>query len=232
MKKNKIAIILPAFNEGRVIKNTLKDLKEELSKDKTNSYKLIVINDGSTDLTKKLSIKNSDIVLTHRINRGLGAALATGLEYVKRSRSFNYAITFDSDGQHNPKDIKKAVLALKNGYDVVIGSRFLSKDQEFPKLRKIILQISNIITYIFFQVWTTDSQSGFRGFNKKAIETIKIRTNKMEVSSEFFAEIKKNHLKLKEIPIKVKYTKYSLSKGQSNLNGVKVLIKLLYQLAK
>ena len=230
--KNNIAIILPAFNEAKVIKKTLNKLKAELKKDKTNNFTLIVIDDGSTDKTKSIANKLAHVVLHHRINRGLGAALATGLEYVRRNKGFNYAITFDSDGQHNPKDIKKAILALKKGSDVVIGSRFLTSNHQFPKFRKLILQASNLITYLFFHVWTTDSQSGFRGFNQKAINTIRIRTNKMEVSSEFFAEIKKNHLKFTEIPIKVKYTKYSLSKGQSNSNSFLVLIKLIYKLAK
>jgi len=231
-KKNNIAIILPAFNEAKVLRKTLTSLTNELKKDKNHHFTLIVIDDGSTDKTKSIASNIADVVLHHRINRGLGAALATGLEYVRRSKSFDYAITFDSDGQHNPKDIKKAILALNKGYDVVIGSRFLSKNHQFPKFRKLILQVSNLITFLFFHVWTTDSQSGFRGFNQKAINTIKIRTNKMEVSSEFFAEIKKNHLKFTEIPIKVKYTKYSLSKGQSNSNSFLVLIKLLYKLAK
>ena len=79
-------------------------------------------------------------------------------------------------------------------------------------------------------MWVSDSQSGFRGFNKKALQKINLVTNSMEVSSELYGEIKKNKLKFTEVPISVKYTEYSLSKGQTNLNSLNILIKLVYKL--
>lgn len=226
---NRVAIIFPAFNEVRVIGQTIKAVRAELQKDLSNDYTLIVIDDGSNDKTFDVAKSVADVVLHHRHNRGLGAALATGIEYVKRKKCFDFCVTFDSDGQHNPKDIVKAVEVLRKGNDVVIGSRFLHAKQNFPKLRKTILQFSNIVTYLFFGISTTDSQSGFRAFKANAINKLELRTNRMEVSSEFFAEIKRNQLLCAEIPIIVKYTAYSLKKGQSNLESIKVLVKLFYR---
>lgn len=228
MPKTPVAIIIPAYNEAKVLKNTLKDVKATLAASSI-APTLIVINDGSTDQTQSIAEKYADVVLTHRVNRGLGAALSTGIEYVKRSDKFQHLVTFDSDGQHNSNDIIKAVKSLTGGFDVVIGSRFLHAKQQFPKMRKVVLKLSNFITYLFFQVWTTDSQSGFRALDAKAFHAITLHANRMEVSSEFFAEIKKHHLKFTEIPITVKYTDYSLAKGQSNLNSMRVLVKLLYK---
>jgi glycosyltransferase involved in cell wall biosynthesis len=223
-------IVLPAYNEQSVISTTIKHLKRALSQLKKYRFKIVVVDDGSTDNTFALARKSADVVLRHRFNRGLGAALATGLEYARRHQEFSLAVTFDSDGQHYPQDIIRVIKPLEQKFDVVIGSRFLKADNKIPFFRKLILKISNLATFIFFAVWTTDSQSGFRAFNRRAIDLIKLTSNKMEVSSEFFAEIKRNKLRFTEIPISVRYTPYSLAKGQTNLNSFHILLKLIYKL--
>jgi len=83
------------------------------------------------------------------------------------------------------------------------------------------------MTWLFFGLWTTDSQSGLRGFNRRAIDTIDVRMDRMEVSSEFIKEIHERRWRLAEIGIPAIYTEYSLSKGQSFLVGVKTAAKLI-----
>lgn len=227
----KTAIIIPAYNEAKVIKETLLDIQKYLKKTRQNNTHLVVVDDGSTDNSGSIAQKYCDFLLTHKKNCGLGASLATGIEFAKRN-NYDFCITFDSDGQHDPKDIGKALKKLKNSYDIVIGSRFIGSHSNMPKIRRKILFISNLVTFLFFGVWTTDSQSGFRGLSKKAIQQIRIKSNRMEVSSEFFGEIKRLKLKFTEIPIHVRYTKYSLSKGQKNTNSANVLLKLFYMLSR
>jgi len=99
-----------------------------------------------------------------------------------------------------------------------------------PLDRLIISHLSNLLTFLFYGVWSTDSQSGLRAFNKKAIKCITIKTDRMEVSSELLKEIKKNKLRFKEIPIKPIYTEYSRQSGQSNLNSLNVAVKMLLRL--
>ena len=96
-----------------------------------------------------------------------------------------------------------------------------------PWYRRLMNRFANIVTYTLFQIWTTDSQSGFRAFSLNAAHKLDLQTNKMEVSSEILHKIHANKLKFKEIPIKAIYTDYSLSKGQNFFEGVKTLIKLL-----
>ncbi len=223
----KLLIIVPAYNEAEVITSTLNDLQQFLRKSKL-SADILVVDDGSTDQTGELALSSADLLLTHRRNRGLGAALATGIEYAKRS-NYDYCITFDSDGQHEANDILKAISKLESGFDIVIGSRFIGTHSGMPSARRTVLYLGNVITFLFFGVWTTDSQSGFRGLSKRAIESIVIKSNRMEVSSEFFGEIVRHKLKFIEIPIHVRYTKYSLSKGQKNTASASVLLKLLYR---
>ncbi|NMB57390.1 glycosyltransferase family 2 protein [Candidatus Beckwithbacteria bacterium] len=226
----KLCIILPAYNEAQVIGKVLIDLQDFIrTKLKDLDISILVIDDGSSDDTLEIAQKAKVIVLHHIINRGLGGALATGLEFAKKN-NFDLALTMDSDGQHSFTDIPKAIKpVLANQADVVIGSR-MSKYRDMPFDRVVINFLSSLITLLLFGIWTTDSQSGFRVFNKKALTLLNLKTQRMEVSTEIFAEIKKNHLQFCEVPIKVIYTEYSRQKGQRNLNSINILIKLFLRL--
>lgn len=223
----KFAIIIPAYNEAKVIKTTLQSLCRDLAQQKI-SAQLIVVDDGSTDNTGNIALPYCDYLLSHRRNCGLGAALATGIEFAKRN-SFDACVTFDADGQHDGKDISIALHTLNAGMDIVTGSRFLGSHSGMPPFRRLILLFGDLITFLFFGVWTTDSQSGFRALSHRAIQGLNLKSNRMEVSSEFFGEIKRLKLKYGEIPIHIRYTQYSLSKGQKNSSSANVLLKLLYR---
>lgn len=217
-------IIIPAYNEEKVVEEVIKELPKEVL-GKRLDY--LVINDGSTDKTAEvLKMINANFV-SHPINRGLGAALGTGLEYA-RNKNYDFAITLDADGQHDPKEIGNLIKPiLEDKDDFVIGTRIYKKGM--PLTRKVLTFMASLATFTFTGVWTTDSQSGFRAFSKNAIEKIRIEVDRMEVSTEFFNQAKKNHLKYKEIAITPIYTNYSLKKGQNMLNSFNILLKLLFK---
>lgn len=222
-------VVLPAFNEEKVIGRILVTLKNTLKSFSDWQSQIVVVDDGSSDKTNIISEKLGVLVLKHPINRGLGGALATGFHYARLKKA-DFLVTMDSDGQHEPADIIKILKPLsENKVDIVIGTRNIFK---MPADRKIITFLSSLLTFFLFGVWCNDTQSGFRGFNNKAIEKIEIKTQRMEVSSEFFSEIKRNKLKFIEVPIKVIYTSYARQKGQSNLNSLKVFLRLLLRLAR
>lgn len=220
----KLVIIVPAFNEEEMIGQVIDQLVQK--KPKNMDAEIVVVNDGSWDKTGSEAKKRKVTVISHLINRGLGGALGTGLAYARKVRA-DLAVTFDADGQHNPDDVEKVLKPLiEKKADVVIGSRLIGKSH-MPSDRKILNYIANITNFLLWGVWVTDSQSGLRGFAKSAIEKIEIKMNRMEVSSEFLKEAGRHNLSIEEVPIKATYTRYSLGKGQKDMNAVNIFIKLL-----
>jgi len=213
-------IVIPAYNEEKTIGQVIRGLKKQYLKN------IIVVNDGSHDETAKIAERAGAKVYTHIINRGLGGALGTGIAAALRNNAEIIA-TCDADGQHNPSDVKRAIDFLReNSLDVVIGSRLINSEG-MPVSRRFGNRAFNLVTFLLFGLYSTDTQSGLRVFSRKAAEKISIKTNKMEVSSEIIKEISRNNLKLGEIPIKAIYTDYSLQKGQKSLNGFNILYKLI-----
>ncbi len=214
----KIVAVIPAYNEATTIASVL---------DQTRSFvdQMIVINDGSTDQTAEIAKAHGALVVSHVINRGLGAAIGTGFAIAQKLDA-DVAITLDADGQHDPSEIPKFIKVIEEGADVVIGSRMLVRG-EMPWYRVCANMLGNLSTFVLFGALVTDSQSGYRAFTKHALSKVEIKTNRMEVSSELVAEAKAHRLTLKEVPIKAIYTDYSLSKGQSFFVGIKTLFQLI-----
>jgi len=215
----KIAALIPAYNEAQTIAEVLEHTRPHVDV-------MLVVDDGSSDRTAEIAHAQGALVVSHVINRGLGAAIGTGFAAAKKM-NVDVVITLDADGQHDANEIPVFVKAIQNGADMVIGSRMLTGFKGMPWYRRVAQLLGNVVTLVLFGAWVTDSQSGFRAFNRYALDKIEIKTNRMEVSSELVAEAKRNQLALKEVPIKAIYTEYSLSKGQSFFVGVKTLVKLV-----
>ncbi|MCX7771440.1 MAG: glycosyltransferase family 2 protein, partial [Proteobacteria bacterium] len=163
------------------------------------------------------------------LNRGKGAAVKTGVEYAKLKNP-EIIITFDADGQHNPKDIKKIIDVFDDNIDIVLGSRFLNKKNKLPFFNKIANFFANFLVWFIYGLYVSDSQSGFRGYSKKAYNLIEIDSHEYDFESRIIYEIVRHKLKYKEIPIDVFYTKYSMSKKQKQnlINGIKTFLKIIF----
>ena len=223
----KVLVIIPAYNEGEVLDGVIRNIKAELQSAKDSGADVIVVNDGSNDNTKAVAEKNTTTI-SHLVNMGSGAATRTGLEYAKRN-NYYYAVTIDADGQHLATDLTKVINKLvSENYDLVIGSRLLNTEG-MPSHRVFGNKLLNLVTGIIFGVRVTDSQSGLKGFSRKAIEKIDIRSNGFEFCSEIVWRAKQANLKIIEVPIKAVYTDYSLAKGQSNINALRIIKNLIMQ---
>lgn len=221
----KLTIVIPACNEASSIDRVLKGLRElDLP---SIEKEILVVDDGSSDETSSVAQAGGAAVIRHLINRGLGAALGTGIR-AACERGADLVVTFDADGQHAAEDIPRVIAPLLDGKaDLVIGSR-MQKLGNMPWFRRVANHLANLITWLLFGVRTTDSQSGLRAFSRFAAKKIEITANNYEVSSEIFREIRHHSLKVVEIPILSIYSRYSLSKGQGFLMGFKTLFRLIF----
>jgi glycosyltransferase involved in cell wall biosynthesis len=215
-------IVIPAYNEETTVAPVVRDATRVADL-------VVVVDDGSRDATAALAAEAGAIVVRHALNRGLGGALGTGIAAALKLDA-TAIVTMDADGQHRASDAERMFARLaEDNVDFVIGSRMLGGPEggKMPLHRQLLNRIGNVLTYLLFGVWVTDSQSGLRGLSRRAAEGIDLRTNGMEVSSEFIKELREKRWRLAEISIPAIYTSYSLSKGQSLFGGVKTAAKLI-----
>jgi glycosyltransferase involved in cell wall biosynthesis len=209
-----VTIGIPAFNEEKNIAGIISKLKKYADT-------IIVCDDGSTDLTGKISEELGAIVITHEKNKGYGASI-NSLFLKAKELETNVFVTFDADGQHRVEDIPIVTEpVINNKAEIVIGSRFLElKSEEMPNYRKVGIKLITKVTNLSIKEKLTDSQSGFRAYSKKALDEIIPSDEGMGVSTEILIKASSLDLKIAEVPIKVSYegetsTKDPISHGSS-----------------
>jgi len=207
----KTAIIIPAYNEEETIANIIKRAKKYGT--------VIVVNDASKDKTQEIAKRSGAIVLSHKANRGLGAALRTGFEKAIKS-GYDIAVTLDADGQHNPDDIPKLLNKINDNYDFVLGSRDLSK---YPIIKRIGNLCLNFLTNIISGTNLKDTESGFRGFKIASLKKLNLKSERYEIAAEIIYEVGRN--KLKSTNVFVSSPVYR--KGVGVVDGFKNFIYIL-----
>ena len=194
----KIAVGIPAFNEQKNIKRLILQLQ-------SITDTIIVCNDGSEDSTGSLAKKLGAFVIEHPKNLGYGASIRS-IFHKAKEMNCDVLVTFDADGQHRIEDIKTVLQPIKNKEaDIVIGSRFLEKNEEVPSYRKIGIKAITKLTNAYSGKELTDSQSGFRAYTKKVLEKCTPSESGMGVSTEILMKAFKNNFKILEVPIIVLY---------------------------
>lgn len=219
-------IVVPAYNEELIIRETLQEIRA------AGYENIMVVDDGSQDTTYEAARTIPGIVaLRHRLNRGKGAATKTGIEAAKLLGA-NIIVTIDADGQHNPTDITRLTAPIRDdNCDVVLGTR-LKDPRGMPWYKVLANHIGNAITWYFYGLWVSDSQSGFRAYSRYAAELINTKTDRYEYDSEVIREIYLYKLQYQEVPIEVRYTEYSMGKvhKQGFTNGLKTFYKIVWNL--
>lgn len=221
MKKKEVFIIIPAYNEEKILESIISNIRKE------NFSNIIVVDDGSTDRTYQKAKKCNVIVLRHSLNRGKGAAIKTGMEAAKLLNA-HIVVTIDGDGQHNPEDIHNMLNILRQGYDVVLGTR-MAEIKSMPFIKRIMNYSANAILWILYGIWVSDSQCGLRLYSKKALYSIDTIHDQYEYDSEIIRELKQKKLTYTETPIKTLYTSYSMNKKKKQTleGGIKTLMRLV-----
>lgn len=217
-----VVIALPAYNEEKHIADVVTGALQ-------HANTVLVVDDGSTDKTAEVAEEAGAIVIKHPSNQGYGAALKT-IFSISRKMDAEALVTIDADGQHNPSDIKNLIKKLESGADVVIGSRFLEISSTIPIYRRFGMKLLDLLTTAAGVNKITDSQSGFRAYNKKAIQDLHLSSKGMSAGSEILIQISERNLNIKEIPINVRYDIDDTSTHNPVVHGISVFTDIFGQI--
>lgn len=219
---HRVFVIVRAYNEAAVLGSTLHLLMPF-------GYSIVVVDDGSQDGTKSIAKQFSVHYVQHAVNLGPGAALQTGITYAVQNGA-DVIITFDADGQHPASQIPTLIAPiLADECDVVIGSRFLNPDDLalVPRAKRFVLRVGRIVSGVLAGVWLTDTHNGFRAFSRKAAEKIRVQETGFAYATELLDQIRRNRLRLEELPATIRYSEYSRQKGQKLSNSMNIVLDLL-----
>ena len=211
---------LPAYNEEGVIGNLIKKILPLVDS-------VVVCDDGSTDLTSKEAKDAGAFVITHSKNKGKGAALQSLFDFARHSNA-DVIVTIDGDGQFLPEEIPKLTKDIEDGKsDIVIGYRF-ETEKDMPKYRKFGNKVFDELSKKASNLNLRDTQSGFRAYSKKAINTINFKNDGFVADSEILIDASTKKLTISEQHVTVLYNTGTRTSTQNPIRqGGSVLIHLL-----
>jgi glycosyltransferase involved in cell wall biosynthesis len=197
----KVLIVIPCYNEEASLPSVLPELQQITLPD-SYQMEILVINDCSKDNTSAVAKRYQATVIDLPVNLGIGGAVQTGILYA-RNNGFDLAIQLDGDGQHPPKELPKMVsFHLQTGANVVIGSRFLEKEGfQSSFVRRMGIKYFHWINRLLTGMHIYDSTSGFRLFDRKAIEIAAVNYPDEYPEPESLLVFSKLGLKIAEVAV-------------------------------
>lgn len=220
-----VLIVIAAYQEAERVGSVVRELD-------ALGYEVVVVDDGSSDETASSAAAAGALVLRHRLNRGQGAALQTGIEFALRRRVTppRAIVTFDADGQHDTASVAALLAPILAGEcDVVLGSRFLGSAEGMPFSRRIVLRLGVLFTRLTSGLAVTDTHNGLRAFSTRAARALDITLDRMAHASEILEQIHRCGLSWREVPVRIRYTPELMRKGQSNWNAAAIAARVLWK---
>lgn len=195
-----IVVTIPAYNEEKSIGSLIAEIKKAMNSSKySNKYRILVVDDGSNDRTAEAAEKSGAIVHKHPKNYGLAETFKTEIEQSLKLNA-DAIVHIDADSQYLPKEIPKLLEELDNGYDLVLGSRFMGTIEHMPLLKKLgNMAFSRVISNIA-RLRISDAQTGFRAFTSEVAGKISI-TSSHTYTQEQIIRAAKNKFRIKEVPV-------------------------------
>ncbi|MFN2461584.1 MAG: glycosyltransferase family 2 protein [Candidatus Velthaea sp.] len=214
-------IVIPAYNEASVVGSVVREVAG-------TGGTVVVVDDGSKDATAEVARGAGATVVRHAVNLGQGAALHTGMQYALDAGA-ELVCTFDADGQHDPATIGRMVGEMQaTGADVILCSRFRDDQTRVPALKRQTLRAALAFTRLHTRLNITDTHNGLRLMNRHAALLLKPAQPGMAHASEMLGLVAKHHLRYREIPTVIRYSDYSVRKGQSIFNAITILFEMFY----
>ena len=215
----KVLVIIPAYNEEESILRVVKNLES------TNTgCDYVVINDCSKDNTAKILDENDINHIDLPVNLGLTGAVQTGYKYAYY-RDYDAAIQFDGDGQNLPEYIPNLIEEIKNGNDIVIGSRFVNEKKHFS-LRMLGSRIITLMIKLTTGVVINDPTSGMRIINRELLKDYAFELNRKPEPDTLAFQLKKGY-RAKEVQVKMEDRLAGTSIYTGLGNSIKYMLKVL-----
>lgn len=216
-----IVAVIPAYNEENTVAAVVAGARAHVDA-------VILVNDGSSDRTAMRGAQSGARVVTHDTNRGPGAATMTGIRLARRLGATT-VVTIDADGQHDPADIPALLAPIRAGQaDAVFANRF-GQPNTIPATRRILNWCGNVVTLVAARSWVADSQCGFKAFGPTAIQQLDITAPGFEFCSQIVREAIHYHWRIRQVPVRVRYSAQTLAKGQSFVRGLGTALRILAQ---
>jgi glycosyltransferase involved in cell wall biosynthesis len=221
-KAKTIAVLIPAYNAEKSLAELILRLRKLLG-----DAQIVVVDDGSADKTNVVAASAGAVVLRHDKNRGKGAALQTGFNFITEQAGIEFIVTMDSDLQHQPEDIPKFILAQqKANADIVIGWRERI-GTPMPVHRRLSNFITSVVVGIRTGVNIKDSQCGFRLMRRSVIERIRLEATGYEAETEFIIKAASRGFTMDFVPVQTIYgtEKSYMTHWATTVNFIKVIFR-------
>ncbi|GAB3311829.1 hypothetical protein GCM10027451_24110 [Geodermatophilus aquaeductus] len=209
-------VVVRVYNEATVVRGVIEELVQA-------GLAVIAVDDASTDASAREIDAAGALRVSHPVNLGAGGALQTGYEAALRFTDARYIGCFDADGQHQLSDLLSMIERIREGYDVVMGSRFLDSRTAMSPLRRFILRVATKVMNRKSGHRLTDAHNGLRMITRDVAARIRLSHTGMAYASELEEQLTSPDLRVVEHPVHILYTDYSRAKGQPLLNSVNIL---------
>ncbi len=196
----RVLAVIPAYNEESGIGTLLDRL---LVQGLLSPRDILVVDDGSTDRTSAFALERGVRVIRHPVNLGKGVALLNGFK-IALSENYEAVLTMDADLQHPPERVKDLLRAVKDRWDIVIGSRF-KNFEGMPYLNYLSNRLTTLILSLIVGRKLEDTQSGFRAIKREVLMRVKLKTRHFDLESEMIARAARMGFKIGVVPIETIY---------------------------
>lgn len=212
---------IPAYNEEKTIAKVIMLAQKHVDE-------VVVCDDGSQDMTAEIAQRLGAIVIKHEKNMGYGAAIQALFEKAKTLNA-DLLLTLDADGQHDAKEISQLIQPIQERKaDIVVGSRFLQRNNNMPLYRRFGIKVLTKITNGSRKKNAiTDAQCGFRAYNRKAMEGLVLDETGMGISAEVLLKARVLGLVVTEVPVDVQYRGLETSTQHPLKHGLGVIATIL-----
>jgi len=205
----KIVVTIPAYNEEKTIGRLINNINEVVKSSK-NSYKILVVDDGSKDNTVQVSKEAGALVYSQPKNYGLAETFKTEIKKALELKA-DIIVHIDADGQYIAKEIPKLITEIKKGHNLVLGSRFKGKIESMSLIKRFGNRAFSKLVSNITGIKISDAQTGFRAFTKEVAEKIEISSNYTYTQEQIIKAVREK-FRIKEVPVY-----FAKRKGKSRL---------------